>query len=244
MKDFLSKSAYLIAALLLLAGIAYFIFSKPNGPQALDSRHFQPESEKLAGIMNDIGSFGFAGEPQNREDSLALALDLYGKTKYEEAQKLLETYLRTYPDDRVALFYLGMTHLYLHAPEKAFGILSPLSELHDFNMQDDASWYAALAASNVDKKQAKELFANLSQDPSSKYREAANAVLSSISENTDDFSFQAGTKSSFLVDSRPAWWQSGWMRVLAAIFFPLGSVGMIFWRKRREKLAKQRMAKG
>jgi hypothetical protein len=117
MKDHFLKYAHWIAGLLIVAGVAFFVFAKTDNPEPIVDPLFQPEKEKLESILSKIKVFGFAGEPQNREDSLAVALDLYGQANYEEAQTSLEGYLAAYPDDLTARFYQGMSHLYLKEPE-------------------------------------------------------------------------------------------------------------------------------
>ncbi|MEQ1746365.1 MAG: adenylate/guanylate cyclase domain-containing protein [Saprospiraceae bacterium] len=245
MKPLFQKYAYPIAGLLALAGIVFWFWSKPAGSNTVESGLFQPEQEKLAAILSEIKVFGFAGEPRNQQDSLAVALDLYGGAKYEKAMPVLEGYLAAYPDDHVARFYFGMTHLYLKKSAEAFAILSPLSELASFDMQDDARWYAALAAANVDRNRAIGLFARLSKEPDSKYREAAAAVMASLLESPDNLSFQvdaAGTalKCSLVVGTTAAWWQSGWLRALFALLFPAGGLGLVVWNRRFRQLTKEK----
>jgi class 3 adenylate cyclase len=248
MKIQILKYAYLIAAALVLAGVAFSLLSNPGKPKTVESELFQPEKDNLENILAKIKVFGFAGEPQTRDDSLAAALDLYGSAQYPAAQKSLLAYLAAYPDDLTARFYFGMTHLYMQAPEKAFDILSPLSDLPGFDMQDDARWYAALAAANVDKMRATGLFSRLSNDPTSKYRQAASAVISTITENPDHFTFHIESgdvlKCSLVVAARSAWWQAGWVRTLVALLFPAGGVSMVFWRRRINQLEKENAAIG
>lgn len=243
MKNRLIKYAYLIAGTLVVAGIAFFSLSRPQEPRTLVSELFQPEKEKLEGILSEIQVFGFAGEPKTREDSLAKALDLYGSAAYGEAQQSLETYLSAYPDDLTARFYLGMTNLYLDDPEKAAKILMPLAELKTFELQDDARWYAALAAADVDRTRAYGLFARLSRDTTSKYQQAAEAVMEAILSNPEDFSFHIESGEvltcSLVVAARTAWWQAGWIRAAIAFLFPAGGIGMVVWRKRIKRLEKE-----
>jgi len=245
MNRFVQKHAIPIAVLLAGAGLVFWLLSKPEGPRTVESDLFQPEQEKLGGILSKIKVFGLAGEPKNREDSLAAALDLYGGAQYEPARKALETYLAAHPDDHTARFYLGMTHLYLKRSETAFGILSPLSELTTFDMQDDARWYAALAAANVDRTRALGLFARISKDPNSKYREAAQAVMTSMLESADNVQFQVDAvgdalKCSLVIGASAAWWEAGWIRVLIALLFPAGGLGLVVWNRRFRKLTKEK----
>jgi len=245
MKRFVQKHAIPIAVLLAGAGLIFWLLTKPAAPRSVESDLFQPEQEKLGDILSRIKVFGLAGEPKNREDSLAAALDLYGSARYENALRALDAYLVAHPDDHTARFYLGMTHLYLKHSETAFGILSPLSELNTFAMQDDARWYAALAAANVDRTRALGLFARLSKDPNSKYREAAAAVLESLLHSQDNISFQvdaagAALKCSLIIGSTPAWWQAGWFRTLIALLFPLGGLGIVVWNRRYRRLSREK----
>lgn len=214
----------------------------------MQSALFQPEQDKLSALLDKIRVFGFAGEPQNREDSLAVALDLYGSARYEPAREALSAYLAAYPDDHTARFYFGMSHLYLKMPEVAFDILSPLSELKFFDMQDDARWYAALAAANVDRVRAIGLFARLSKDPDSKYQEAAQAVMASLlSSPENDFKFRVDAvggvlRCSLVIGTAMMWWQAGWVRGLLALLFPAGGFGLLFWAKRMRQLTKEKAA--
>lgn len=169
-----------------------------------------------------------------------MALDLYGAADYAGAQQSLESYLAAYPDDKTARFYFGMTYLYRNAPEKALKTLSPLSELKGFDLQDDARWYAALAASSLDQMRALGLFSALAKDPDSKYQQAAAAVMTSVLDNPGKFSFQIESgdvlKCSLVIASTEAWWQAAWLRALIALLFPAGGAGLFFWRNKVKKL--------
>ncbi len=245
MKQQLLKYGHFIAIALVLAGLAFYWLSRPGGKRELESDLYQPEQEKLAVILDEIKVFGFAGMPQNQQDSLAIALDLYGAANYAEAQQILGNYLAAYPSDMTARFYYGMTQLYLKTPEKALQTLSPLSQLQDFDMQDDASWYAALAASNVDQVRAFGLFSALAKDTDSKYQQAASAVMNSMMENPGQVSFKIESgnvgaaevlKCSLLITPKPVWWQAEWVRALLAMLFLSGGVGLLFWRSKVKSL--------
>ncbi len=93
MKQNLLKYGHFIAIGLVLMGLAFYLFSKPTVPRTLESEQFLPEKDRLASILDEIKVFGFAGTPQNRQDSLAVALDLYGAANYPAAQQSLEAYL-------------------------------------------------------------------------------------------------------------------------------------------------------
>ncbi len=233
---------------LVLVGVLFYFFTKPNMPRALDSKLFQPEKEKLAIILDEIQVFGIAGAGANQQDSLADALDLYGAANYTAAQLSLETYLAAHPEDRTARFYYGMTFLYLKAPEKALKTLSPLSQLSGFDLQDDARWYTALAAANVDQMRALGLFSALSKDNDSKYQQAAAAIMNTILENPGNFSFQIESgevlKCSMVIAPKAAWWQVGWSRTLLAFLFPIGGVGLFFWRKKMKRLENENKQMG
>jgi class 3 adenylate cyclase len=247
MKQQLLKYGHFIAIALVLAGLTFYWFSRPAGQRKLESALYQPEQEKLAAILDEIKVFGFASAPQNQQDSLAIALDQYGAANYAEAQQILGDYLAAYPDDKTARFYYGMTQLYLKTPEKALQTLSPLSQLRGFEMRDDASWYAALAASNVDQVRAFGLFSALAKDSDSKYQQAASAVMNSMMENPGQVSFKiesgdAGAgevlKCSLLITPKPIWWQSDWVRALLAMLFLTGGAGLFFWRSKVKSLEK------
>ena len=240
MQQTIIKYGHWIAIGLVLLGLAFYWFSRPKEAKTLESDMFQPEKEKLTGILDEIKVFGFAGEPQNQADSLAAALDLYGEASYTEAQISLETYLAAYPADKTARFYYGMTFLYLKNPEKALKILSPLSELKNFDLQDDARWYTALAAAGTDQVRALGLFSALAKDPGSRYQQAATAVMATVIENPGKFSFQIESgevlKCSMVIAPASAWWQAGWARALIALLFPAGGASLFFWRNKAKQL--------
>lgn len=242
MKQNLIKYGHFIALALVLIGLAFYSFSKPKQAQRLESDLYQPEQEKLVGILDEIKVFGFAGKAENQQDSLAIALDLYGAANYGEAQIALENYLNTYPDDKTARFYYGMTFLYLKSPEKALNTLAPLSELNDFELQDDARWYAALAAANIDQMRALGFFSKLAKDKKSKYQDAAKAVMNTVLENPGKFSFQVESgdvlKCSLVIAPSTPWWQSGWMRYFLALLFPVAGGSLFFWRNKVKNLEK------
>ena len=87
MKQNLVKYGHFIAIGLVLAGLGFYLFSKPSAPTSLASDLFQPEQEKLAAILEELKVFGFAGTPQNKQDSLAVALDHYGAANYLQARQ-------------------------------------------------------------------------------------------------------------------------------------------------------------
>lgn len=246
MKQWQLKYAYLLAGCLMLAGAAWVILSQPAKPVVLQSEMFQPEKEHLAEILGEIKVVGFAGVPKTAQDSFAIALDFYSSARYEQAEQALAGYLKSHAGDLQALFYLGMTQLYQKNPKQAFATLAPLCNLPPFELQDDTRWYAALAAANVDQTQAIGLFARLSQDSSSKYHKAAEAVLNSLKSNPNDVRFQveggAGETSlncSLLIQTQSAWWQDGWLRALIGFLFPLSGFGVIVWRRRIRQLVKE-----
>ncbi|MBI1227541.1 MAG: hypothetical protein GC192_20075 [Bacteroidetes bacterium] len=248
MKQNLLKYGHHLAVALVLVGLGVYWFSRPAQPQRLESELYQPEKEKYAAILEEMKVAGFAGLAQNQQDSLAVALDKYGVANYQEAQQLLNVYLKAHPDDKTARLYFGLTFLYLKAPEKALKILSPLSQLSGFDLQDEARWYTALAAANVDQMQAIGLFSALAKDASSKYQQAAAAVMNSILENPGKFSFQIesaeGLKCSMLIAPDPAWWQAGWARTLLGLLFPAAGVGLFFWQKKMKRLEKENRQMG
>jgi class 3 adenylate cyclase len=248
MKQNLIKYGHFIAIALVLLGAAFYFSSKPAEPRTMEYEQFLPEKDKLASILDEIKVFGFAGSATNGQDSLAEALDLYGAANYSEAQQSLETYLASYPADKTARFYYSMTFLYLKAPEKALKTLSPLAELNDFELRDDARWYSALAAASFDQMRALGLFSSLAKDPNSKYQEAAKAVMTTVLENPGKFSFQVESgevlKCSLVIAPSNPWWQSGWARSFIALLFPIGGASLFFWRNKVKKLEKANLIMG
>ncbi|MBK6929879.1 MAG: hypothetical protein IPH12_03090 [Saprospirales bacterium] len=157
--------------------------------------------------------------------------------------------LGAHPDDPVGQFYLGMSLLYREAYATAFGLLSRLAGLEAFNLQDEARWYAALAATKADPKAALELFGRIAQDAGSKYQQAAAAVLASsqlhagapvLQLRQNAYTVTGPPATCFLVIDAPAtWWQSAWLRSLLAILFLAGAAGLILWRNRVQRHARE-----
>ncbi|MFN4255046.1 MAG: adenylate/guanylate cyclase domain-containing protein [Saprospiraceae bacterium] len=244
MRKILLKHGHTLAAAIAIAGLCAWWLTRPQPPHPLGIEQTSPEKDRLAGILTDLQNFGFAGQG-GAEDSLATALGQYGSGQYEQAQQSLETYLAAHPTDLTARFYLGMAVLYRDMPERAFGILAPLADLSTFEMQDDARWYAALAATRTDPARAAGLFGRISHDPQSKYREAAALVLGNLSQKAGAARFEVrrgGTavQAALVLTTPPMWWQADWFRALMVVFCSATGMGMVVWRRRIVQLEREK----
>lgn len=177
---------------LLLVATWIFAFSCQNAPQENKSQtppdysklykeNFKPEKKELQLILDDLSSFGMGEDNSGQQDSLKAALELYDKEGYEPARIALTEYLQAYPDDNIAKFYLGMCLMNLDMSSKSISHLQPLTEIEDFELRDEATWYTALSylilADGTGIDNAKRLLNKLMNDKSSSYHEEAKIML-------------------------------------------------------------------
>jgi hypothetical protein len=76
---------------------------------------------------------------------LAAALEPYRAENFAESALRLQELSTKYPKSAEAFFYLGVSQLFLNQPEKALDSLKAAKPLADESLQDDVSWYLAVA---------------------------------------------------------------------------------------------------
>lgn len=170
-------------AVLLTAG--YFLFSPTNNNQqnlaATFEKFKQPETTATSEILDKLEASGFADDNKSKQDSLAAALTLYEQGAYKKAISYVNQYLKTYPEDKVAKLYLGLSLLQDEEYGKAAKHLMPLAELDDFEQQEVAKWYLALCyttfKSESADKHAKRIFQELLSSSRPEYVRGSKAFL-------------------------------------------------------------------
>jgi len=176
---------------LLLIGTWILAFSCQNAPDKKQGQtpdyakiykdNFKPEKKEVQGILDDLSSFGMGTENTGQQDSLKAALELYEKGDYKPAQAALNAYVEAYPDDNIGKFYLGMCLMDMDLSSKAINLLLPLTELPDFELRDEATWYTALSylilTDNTGIMNAKKYLTKLAKTNGSSYQEEAQIML-------------------------------------------------------------------
>lgn len=128
---------YLAAAATALFLIAAFFLLKnpsaPASPEALYAEYFNPYA------INSM-------QRSDNAEQVLLMEQYYGDGDYAAALPLLETLLtQTDPQPSLWLLAAGICQLELKRPEAAISYFAQISANQDFNFQDQASWYTALA---------------------------------------------------------------------------------------------------
>ena len=102
----------------------------------------------------------------------------YDSQDYENAIKELSAYLKKYPGDETAHFYLGITYLATGDPKNSINQFSTISDSSRFSTQ--VKWFTALAhIVNEDSDEAKPILQELI-NTSSSYSEKAEDLLGSL----------------------------------------------------------------
>ncbi len=244
MNNRLFRNAYALAAILFVLAVVLFFLTRPKSAERIDSDMFQPEKNKTLAFLQEWKVFGFAG-PQNRNDSLAAAIELYQKAQYAAADSALGFYLRDYPTDSIGGFYHGLSLLYQNKYPEALKTLAPLVELRNFQWHDDARWYATLAAVHADQAYALRTLEQISRDPESGYRHAAATILANQQVQQGAVSLQLQSTAAkppdttagyaLLIETPMQWWQQEGMRYPFLLLLVFGAGGLILWRERTKK---------
>lgn len=180
MKRFIAIAAGVAA---IAVGIFFFTQQqKPVDPNALFSQFYQPKAdvERAHQIINTLTSYGMAGI-QSDTDTLKQALELYEAGKYMESQNLLKAFTETHPENDTALYYLGIVHMSQEHYAKSIEILLPLSR-SDSAMKNNALWNLGLCYLKAENglDDARDVFRQLSEDPSFPNHRGAAAVLEQL----------------------------------------------------------------
>ena len=165
-------------AILLLTGWWFFDRNHSVNPEKIFSDNFRAEKIQVKSIISDMETYGFA-DSLDEKNLLRQSLLRYDSGEYQLAILELNTFLKIYPENDTARFYLSMSYLndsqYARAVEK----LVPLSEKKDFPMHQDAKWYLALAYLKVENgvEKSKALFSDLASDATYAGRQGARGIL-------------------------------------------------------------------
>lgn len=168
------------ASITLLIGAGIWWLQQPDLQDQLNTTYantYQPETESLNRVLDELESFGLADPTKGQEDTLATALYAYERGNYENARQQLADYVMAYPDDLVGKLYLGLSQLQMSEYTKASQQLIPLTQNEDFEYQETAKWYLALAYTRFEtetgRSNALKLFQQLANSNSAYRAEAA-----------------------------------------------------------------------
>lgn len=182
-------SRYAIAAALLAmiaAGIYLFNPAAQQGDPLREAfaKLYKPESKLIKGKIGDLKSMGMASPDKGKNDSLAVALELYENDEFEKARILLDEYIKTYPydEDPTASFYLGLTLLNQSEFAKAAKHILPVTERNDSPFYETGQWYLMLAYSMFNTPEgdsnAKKLLKIMADNQGHEYNDAVEQMLS------------------------------------------------------------------
>ncbi len=243
MKDILSKHAYLIAVSITLSGILLFFITKPNGPKLIESKSFQTDPASLENRLESLEILGFADTLFVQKQELKKALDFYQLSEYGEAEKALEKFLASYPEHREAEYYLGMSYLFQEKKDASKKILERLATIKEFELWEDAEWFAMLASADYDEASSLNKLKKIAATPNSKYQQAASALLASLAISPGNFSFEkvgsaseAAPKFSIVIQPAKPWWQQPILRSSLLFLLPIGGISLVVWKQRMKEL--------
>lgn len=175
----------LAASVALLIGAAFFLFGSNQPTSAeLFAAVYQPETNNITTIVEDLSDYGMVDPEAQRKDELIAALAVYESKNYAAAKTSLEAHLQKYPTDKIAQFYLGISLLETKDYQGATDYFSALTQDNTFELADDAEWYAALGnlGQNTSKKTqiAKLLLAKIAANNATTYQSKAKNILQQL----------------------------------------------------------------
>lgn len=142
-----------IAASILFLGIVSFLLW-PNNPsyEQIYATFYSPEKNVLPIILDDLESLGLTDVNKVSKTSLATGLAFYENKAYSNAITSLETHLQTYPTDKLAQLYLGLSAMEIKDYTKSIVQLEALQSAEDFSYTTIVDWYLALSYSQSKDK--------------------------------------------------------------------------------------------
>jgi len=176
-----TKWAAGIAALFILVMATLILFPNKGNIDDMLAADLKPNNELALITIDKLEADGFVDINENRKDSLLIAMKAYSDFKFKDAKTLFDQYLVSYPEDKTALFYLGLTQLNLTEYSDAVKTLTPLVKEKDFEFREDVVWNLAICylsfKNNDGNVAAKNMFDELTKNKDSKYFKAAKGYL-------------------------------------------------------------------
>lgn len=167
------KIYYAMAASLLLASsLLIYLFSQNPMEKDIFSKYFKPYPNTIPIIRGE-----------ESVDQLKLAMIEYEFENYTETVLILDKLLKNDPDNSTALFYSGISNLYLDKTTQAIKQLKRVvgSSESDFKIQ--AAWYLGLAyLKNRDAENAREVFNKIISEDHW-YKQQSIEILELLNEN-------------------------------------------------------------
>jgi len=152
------------SAILLLAGSVFWVRNQKQPGNEVAQNHpvlqqaTPPASvlklEKAPIVLPASAVLVWRGQQDStaqQASALKQALKPYETDNYREAARRLERVRKQYPQMAPAAFYLGICQLFLNQNEDAMASLKDAKNLAKPPLQDDVSWYLALAEHRLGK---------------------------------------------------------------------------------------------
>ncbi len=243
MKSFLLKNASWIAGILLLASIGFYFVARPGPNKFISSSQFQHTKNQLAEVLDRLEILGFADTLSAQKIALKDALTPFQKGDYGKAKSSLKLFLQNYTEHLEAQYYLGLSLLYLEEKLKARQLLNELAKKENFAFREDAEWFSLLASSDSYPAECLANFQKIASSPTSKYQQAASAIMASLQMNPGQISFQkteavdpAQPQFAIVIKSEYKWWHQPPIRASILLLLPIGGLSLLLWKKRVKEI--------
>jgi len=163
-----SQTLALAATLGVAVGAGIFL-SRPSPAESLFAAHFEPYPSTRPVVRGDAAT-----------DATSRALARYEAGDYTAGIAAFEEILGREPNDAVALFYAGLSHLATNEPQRAAESLRRVVALGDPELRPAAEWYLALSHLRMrDVAGARTWFERIAAAPGF-YREKAAGLVAEL----------------------------------------------------------------
>lgn len=170
-----------IAASILVLFFVGYSFFKTNAEQRLFAENKTEESKF---VQDQIEFLGRAGMASNNIESLKKLMDgliAYQSSNYSQSANTLKDYLKTNPEDSVALLYLALSNLSGGNYGEAESSLRKLIDSPNTEVRDISRWYLSLLHIRSNRYQeARLLLQSIVLNPASYYKDRAESLLFEI----------------------------------------------------------------
>ena len=181
-----NRMLYALAASVALMLAAWLVFNN-NTPvinaNAVYANYYKTEKTITTDLLNNIGQIGAVGQPETREEKLALALDQYNNGAFENAKKMFLELNTEFPKDRLIAFYAGLSQMETGNFNAAIDLFKTTNN-NNFEHADAAQWYLGLSYLKTNQtKEAINLFGKVATNSSSVYQNNAKEILKKATSN-------------------------------------------------------------
>ncbi len=170
----------LAATVLLLVVVGISIFRNSNN-ETLFASYYASEQDLLTFQIEYLGRTGMASPDVERRNALKDALNLYSQKDYSASQVSLESYLKVFPGDSVALLYLALNNIENKKYDAATILLKEIITTGKSEIAGLANWYLALTLLKMNQSQeAQRYLSTVAGDGSNRYTERAKELLQKV----------------------------------------------------------------